>query len=76
MQRLTFIAVYIRSQSDKVGTEILVIRALSPLPTVTVKDQDDDTVSLLIENINPDIYENILTKSGKNFILNVITCGS
>ena len=41
-------------QRDKAGTESLVIRALSPLPTVIVKGDAVGNVSLLIENINPD----------------------
>ncbi len=43
-------------QRDKAGTESLVIRALSPLPTVSVKGYNLGTVSILIENINPDFY--------------------
>lgn len=43
-------------QSDSAGNESIVIRALSPQPTVTVKGADAETVSLLMENINPDFY--------------------
>lgn len=50
-------------QSDKSGTESLVIRALSPLPTVTVKGNNVSTVSLLIENINPDFYAKSTTEN-------------
>ena len=44
----------IQSESD--GTESIVIRALSPQPKVTVKGDHAGTISLLIENINPDFY--------------------
>jgi Icc protein len=43
-------------QKNGDGTESLIIRALSPLPAVTVTGNDADDVSLLIENINPDFY--------------------
>lgn len=41
---------------DSGGQESLVIRALSPLPMITVKGDAVDNVSLMIENINPDFY--------------------
>ena len=43
-------------QKDKNGTQSLVIRALSPLPAFVVKADSSDTISLMIENINPDFY--------------------
>jgi hypothetical protein len=43
-------------QKNQNGTESLIIRALSPLPRVTVMGNAADDVSLLIENINPDFY--------------------
>ena len=54
-------------QRDKSGTESIVIRALSPLPTVTVVGDKTDTVLLLIENINPDFYAKSI--SGGNLSL-------
>ncbi|MBK5252262.1 MAG: metallophosphoesterase [Peptostreptococcaceae bacterium] len=50
-------------QKGKSGTESLVIRALSPLPAVTVRGDNVSTVSLLIENINPDFYAKNITGS-------------
>ncbi|WP_156954849.1 hypothetical protein [Carnobacterium funditum] len=55
-------------QSDNSGRKTVVIRALSLLPTVTVKGEDSGSVSLLIENINPDLYpksisDNTLSKT-------------
>ncbi|MGE5398481.1 MAG: metallophosphoesterase family protein [Chitinophagales bacterium] len=38
------------------SAKTLLIRALSPLPAITVKGNNTDTVSILIENINPDFY--------------------
>lgn len=43
-------------QKGKGGAESLVIRALSPLPTVMVRGNSTSDVSLMIENINPDFY--------------------
>lgn len=43
-------------KSSKGRVESLVIRALSPLPSITVKGGNTDTILLLIENINPDFY--------------------
>ena len=43
-------------QKNQNGTESLIIRALSPLPAVTVVGNSADDISLLIENINPDFY--------------------
>ena len=45
-------------QKNQDGTESLIIRALSPLPSVTVRANAADKLSLMIENINPDFYAN------------------
>ncbi|HBW35834.1 metallophosphoesterase [Desulfosporosinus sp. BICA1-9] len=51
-------------QKGKNGTESLVIRALSPLPTIQVKGSNAADILLLIENINPDFY--VKSISGNN----------
>lgn len=44
-------------QKNTDGTESLVIRALSPLPSITVTcDAEAASVSLIVENINPEFY--------------------
>lgn len=43
-------------QKNMDGTESLVIRALSPLPTITIKSGGANSVSLILENINPEFY--------------------
>lgn len=43
-------------QKDKSGQESLLIRALSPLPSVFIKSDTVGDVSLSIENVNPDFY--------------------
>lgn len=48
-------------KKDKNGVESLVIRALSPMPAVTVKSDTVSTVSLMIENVNPDFYAKRIT---------------
>ena len=48
-------------QKGEGGVESIVIRALSPLPTVTVKGNQTTSVSLLLENVNPDFYVNSIT---------------
>ncbi len=50
-------------QKDKTGHDSLVIRALSPLPNVTVQGTAAGTVTLLLENINPDFYAESTTDS-------------
>ncbi|WP_291636604.1 metallophosphoesterase [Clostridium sp.] len=50
-------------QKGNDGTKSLVIRALSPLPKVTVKGDSNATISLLIENINPDFYSKSIAGS-------------
>ncbi len=54
-------------QKSADGTESLVIRALSPLPTIEINGNGSDVVSLMIENINPDFY----AKSIKNDTLSM-----
>jgi hypothetical protein len=41
----------------------LVVRALSPLPSIIVKGDSDTTESLLVENINPDFFVQSLNSS-------------
>ncbi len=41
---------------DKQEAESIVIRALSPLPAITVNGNHANSVNMLIENINPDFY--------------------
>ena len=41
-------------QKDKSGNEAIVIRALSPTPSIKADWYAQGTVSLLLENINPD----------------------
>lgn len=43
-------------QKGKDNTESLVIRALSLMPVVTVKGNNNANILLLIENVNPDFY--------------------
>lgn len=43
-------------QKNMDGTESLVIRALSPLPSITVMSSSANSVSLILENINPEFY--------------------
>ena len=43
-------------QKSNNGTESIVIRALSPLPSITVISKSATTVLLMIENVNPDFY--------------------
>jgi len=51
-------------QKEKDGTESLVVRALSPLPKLSIiGGSAANTVSLLIENINPDFYAKSITAS-------------
>lgn len=48
-------------QKSKDG-ESIVIRALSPLPSITVKSSSTSVISFLIENINPDFYAKSILK--------------
>lgn len=50
-------------QKGKDGTQNLIIRALSPLPIITVKGVAGETVSLILENINPDFYAKSIENS-------------
>lgn len=43
-------------KNGKDNTKSLVIRALSPLPTLKIEGTKSANVSLLIENVNPDFY--------------------
>ena len=43
-------------QTDPSGLDSIVIRALSPLPRIKVQGVTSGSVSLLLENINPDFY--------------------
>jgi len=43
-------------QKEKNGTESLVIRALSPLPSLKINGHTAGNISLRLENINPDFY--------------------
>lgn len=58
-------------QKGKNGSERLVIRALSPLPTVTIKSATAGTVLLQVENINPDFYAKSIT--GNNLPMTKMT---
>lgn len=51
-------------QKNKDGTKTLVIRALSPLPTLTVKSEKNESISVIVENINPAFYAKSIEKSG------------
>lgn len=60
--RITVYGGFIKGiQKGKNNTESLVIRALSPLPTIKVKGDTASTVLLLVENINPDFYSQNIT---------------
>jgi len=50
-------------QKGKDGTENIVIRSLSPMPKVTIKGKSNATISLYIENINPDFYAKSITSN-------------
>jgi len=58
-------------QTGKDGSKSLIIRALSPLPTITVKGDNPDTVSLLIENVNPNFYAKSITNN--NLLMTKVT---
>lgn len=58
-------------QKGKDNVENLVIRALSPLPIVTVKGDNADTISLQIENVNPDFYAK--SNTGHNVSMTKVT---
>lgn len=51
-------------QKDKDGTNNLLIRALSPLPSIMVKGKIASTLPLVLENINPDFYAKSIASSG------------
>lgn len=58
-------------QKGKDDNENIVIRALSPMPKVTIKGNIDATISLFIENINPDFYAKSIT--GNNLSMTKVT---
>ncbi|HEY5557962.1 metallophosphoesterase family protein [Acetobacterium sp.] len=58
-------------QKDEDGTQSIVIRALSPLPSITVTSKAATAVSLLVENINPDFYAKSIV--GNNLPLTKVT---
>lgn len=43
-------------QKNQDGTESVLIRALSPVPAITVTGNSPEVISLQIENVNPDFY--------------------
>ena len=53
-------------QKNSDSTESLVIRALSPLPSITVKGDSATSVSLLLENVNPEFYAKSVVASNQN----------
>lgn len=55
----------------KGGVENLVIRALSPLPAITVKGSNTDKISLLVENVNPDYFAKSI--AGNNIPMTKVT---
>lgn len=50
-------------QKNADGSESPVIRALSPLPSITVTSDTATAVSLMLENINPEFYAKATTAS-------------
>lgn len=50
-------------QTNKDSTKSIVIRALSPLPRIIVKGNKSDSVSLMVENVNPDFYSKSITEN-------------
>jgi hypothetical protein len=50
-------------QKGKDGAESLVVRALSPLPSLTVVSGSKE-ISLLVENVNPDFYAKSIAEGG------------
>lgn len=50
-------------QKNKNDIDSIVIRALSPLPSVTVYGKENASVSLIIENVRPDFYAKSISES-------------
>jgi len=62
--QITAYGAYIKGiQNENDNTQSVLIRALSPLPSVVVKADNPDTISLRIENINPDFYAQHVSSS-------------
>lgn len=54
-------------QKDSEKGENLVVRALSPLPSITVRSSEASSITLVLENINTDFYvESIASRIFKN----------
>lgn len=53
-------------QKNKDGSDSIVIRALSPLPTIEVEGNDSSTISLMVENINPELYAKHISNGNFN----------
>lgn len=58
-------------QKDKDGKKNLLIRALSPLPNITIMGNKVDNVLLLVENVNPDFYAKSI--AGNNLQMTKVT---
>ncbi|MGV8906094.1 MAG: metallophosphoesterase family protein [Acetobacterium sp.] len=70
--QITVIGGFVKGlQKGNDSTESLVIRALSPLPSISVTSKSATTVSLLVENINPDFYAQSI--AGNNLSLSKVT---
>lgn len=62
-------------QTNQDGSESLVIRALAPLPRITIKgDTGNASVSLIVENINPETYARATAAS--NLAMTKVTVNS
>lgn len=55
-------------QKDDKGNKNIVIRALGPLPDLEIKGYSDATISIYLENINPDLYANSIKKSNHKIV--------
>lgn len=58
-------------QKSSNGDKSLVIRALSPLPSITVRSSNTAAISILVENINPDYYAKSI--AGNNLSMTKVT---
>ena len=61
-------------QKGNGGTESLVLRALSPLPSITVEGKGPVSVSLILENVNPDYYAKLI--AGNNLSMNKVAANT
>ncbi|SHJ07197.1 Calcineurin-like phosphoesterase [Dethiosulfatibacter aminovorans DSM 17477] len=50
--------------NEKDGSQNLLIRALSPLPTIQIESDKTTSISLMLENINPDYYAQSVSDYG------------